>query len=310
MSQPSRRPVLGRGLSALIPGADAGGLPTPARTPGTLPIDQIEPASHQPRLRFDDRHLAELSASIRMDGLLQPILVRELGPHRYQIIAGERRFRAASLAGLSDVPVVVRDVSDAKAFELALVENVQREDLDPIEEAEAFRHLADAYGMTQEQIAQRVGKDRVTVANALRLLKLPEAVRAALIAGELTAGHARALLTAPTEAQAELARVATTEGWSVRETERRARSVRDGDRLDAADAAEPEALDAGREPPAPADPPIRSRADDAVEEQLRGSLGAPVRLVRRRGKGRIEIRFHSLDELERLIDLISGLEGT
>ncbi|MCA9561213.1 MAG: ParB/RepB/Spo0J family partition protein, partial [Myxococcales bacterium] len=229
MSQSPRRPALGRGLSALIPGADsASASAATSRSPLTLPLDQIHPAPHQPRTRFDDVHLAELTASIRADGLLQPILVRALGPQRYEIIAGERRYRASKAAGLSEVPVVVREVSDAKAFELALVENVQREDLDPIEEADAYRHLADTYGMTQEQIAQRVGKDRATVANALRLLKLPDGVRRALVGGELTAGHARALLTAPDDDRQALAEIAIAQGWSVRETERRARAVRDG----------------------------------------------------------------------------------
>lgn len=313
MSQSPRRPALGRGLSALIPGADSASASAHAhRAPSTLPIDQIQPAPHQPRTRFDDVHLAELTASVRADGLLQPILVRALGPQRYEIIAGERRYRASKAAGLSEVPVVVREVSDAKAFELALVENVQREDLDPIEEADAYRHLADTYGMTQEQIAQRVGKDRTTVANALRLLKLPEGVRRALVAGDLTAGHARALLTAPDDHRQALAEIAVSQGWSVRETERRARSVRDGEPVEAladdpAADADPTAAPApGAERPAAAP---RSAADEAVEAQLRAALGAPVRLVQRRGKGRIEIRFHSLEELERLIDLMGGLEG-
>lgn len=290
MSQ-SRRSALGRGLSALIPDA-----PRQEEAPRTglmqIPIDRISRARHQPRTVFDETALAELTASIASNGLLQPIVVRETGPERYVIVAGERRFRASKRAGLDRVPVVVRDVTDAEAFELALIENVQRADLSPLEEAEAYRHLSEQ-GWTQEEIARRVGKDRATVSNALRLLRLPEAVRALVAAGALTAGHARALLTAPADAQVELAQAAVAGGWSVRETERRARAAR-------------EAAQAVAEKQQAAAP---TAGQQAVEAQLRAALGAPVRLVNRRGKGRIEIRFHSLGELERLLDLISGLEG-
>ncbi|MCB9546503.1 MAG: ParB/RepB/Spo0J family partition protein [Myxococcales bacterium] len=290
MSQP-RRPALGRGLSALIPSADA---PT---GPSTLPISQVHPSATQPRTAFDDQRIAELSASIEANGILQPILVRRVSRERYEIIAGERRFRAARRAGLAEVPVTIRDASDSEAYELALVENVQREDLNPVEEALAYRHLADLRGMTQEEVAQRVGKDRVTVANSLRLLKLPPPILDRLAAAEITAGHARAILTCPDpEGQLELAQQAVDGGWSVRETERQARARKQP------------------APPPPADetPSVDeapSPATRAVEEQLRALLGAPVRLVHRGGQGRIEIRFHSLDELERLIDLISGVDG-
>lgn len=290
MSQ-SRRSALGRGLSALIPDA-----PRRDEAPRSgllqVPLDRISPAAHQPRTVFDESALAELAASIKANGLLQPIVVRESGPERYVIVAGERRYRASKRAGLERVPVVVREVSNAEAFELALIENVQRADLSPLEEAEAYRHLADQ-GWTQEEIARRVGKDRATVSNALRLLRLPEPVRELVAAGALTAGHARALLTAPPELQVELAQLAVAGGWSVRETERRARAARE-----ASEASKKAAVD---EPP--------TAGQQAVEAQLRAALGAPVRLVNRRGKGRIEIRFHSLGELERLLDLISGLEG-
>lgn len=293
MSQ-SRRPALGRGLSALIPGAT--GRPEEERGGvRTLPLDRIRPAHTQPRTEFDEDRIAALAASIEVDGLLQPIVVRQEGPEVYTIIAGERRYRASKRAGLESVPVVIRDVTDAQAYELALIENVQREDLGPLEEAEAYRYLAEQHQMTQEQIAQRVGRDRATISNALRLLKLPDEVRALVQAGALSAGHGRALLTAPVEHQVELAQFAVAEGWSVRETERRARAAKEG-------------------PPAPA---ARRRVEEqmpsasvrAVETQLRAALGAPIKLVNRKGKGRIEIRFHSLDELERLIDLIANLEG-
>jgi len=258
----------------------------------TLSLDQIEPARNQPRTEFDSDRIATLAASIEADGLLQPIVVRQEGPEHYSIIAGERRYRASKKAGLTSVPVVIRDVTDAEAYELALIENVQREDLGPLEEAEAFRYLADAHRMTQEQIAGRVGRDRATISNALRLLKLPESVRALVAAGALTAGHGRAILTAPPDARVSLAQLAVAEGWSVRETERRARAAKEQAR-----------------PATPTAPEMPSASARAVESQLRAALGAPIKLVNRKGKGRIEIRFHSLDELERLIDLISELQG-
>lgn len=291
MSQ-SRRPALGRGLSALIPGA---GSRSDDGRHGVhmVPLEQIEPARNQPRTDFDADRITTLAASIEVDGLLQPIVVRQEAAERYTIIAGERRYRASRQAGLESVPVVIRDVTDAEAYELALIENVQREDLGPLEEAEAFRYLADAHQMTQEQIARRVGRDRATISNALRLLKLPPSVRALVEAGALSAGHGRAILTAPAEAQEALAQLAVAEQWSVRETERRARALK-----------EEQSAPAAR--PAPQMPSASVRA---VESQLRAALGAPIKLVNRKGKGRIEIRFHSLDELERLIDLIATLEG-
>lgn len=297
MSTP-RRPVLGRGLSALIPGDE------PPAPPAALPVHQIRPASHQPRTAFDDDRIAELAASIAANGVLQPILVRRraAGAAGYEIIAGERRYRAALRAGLAEVPVVVREVADDLAFELALVENVQREDLNPLEEALAYRHLVEAGGFTQEEVARRVGKDRVTVANALRLLKLPPPILEQVAAGELSAGHARAILTCSDPAQQlELARQAAEGGWSVRETERQARALR-----------EPPPETHTTEPATPTEPPEHpppSAATLAVEAQLRALLGAPVRLLHRGGQGRIEIRFHSLDELERLLGLFSQLDG-
>ncbi len=290
MSQ-SRRPALGRGLSALIPGANTRAEEN-RHGIQTVPLEQVQPARNQPRTAFDAERITALAASIEADGLLQPIVVRQDGPELFSIIAGERRYRASREAGLTSVPVVIRDVTDAEAYELALIENVQREDLGPLEEAEAFRYLADAHQMTQEQIARRVGRDRATISNALRLLKLPAAVRALVEAGALSAGHGRAILTAPPADQEALAQLAVAEGWSVRETERRARAAKE------------------KSQPAPKKgPDMPSASVRAVESQLRAALGAPIKLVNRKGKGRIEIRFHSLDELERLIDLISALEG-
>jgi ParB family chromosome partitioning protein len=266
----------------------------------TLSVDLID-TTVQPRVQFNAARLEELAESIRTSGILQPLLVRSTGNGRYSIIAGERRFRASGLAGLTEVPVVIRDATTAEAYELALVENIQREDLDPIEEALAYRHLVDNYRLTQERIAQRVGKDRATIANALRLLKLPESVQTDIVAGELSAGHARAILSAPEAQRIGLAQQAMDDGWSVRETERQARARREAEAPKTEDAPEEIAEDASPELPA--------TANTAVEDQLRGSLGAPVRLVHKGGKGRLEIRFHSLDELDRLIELLNSLES-
>ncbi len=325
----SRRPALGRGLEALIPGASAfqnSSGPSDG-SPHRLPTSQVRASLNQPRRYFDEKALGQLADSISENGILQPIVVRRVAEDDYVIIAGERRFRAAQRAGLLDVPVVIREATDAEAFELALVENIQRQDLNPMEESEAYHHLVDAYGMTQEQIARRVGKDRTTVSNALRLLKLPAEVRDLVRQGIISAGHARAVMTVKDPDQrAQFAGLLAGRGWSVRETERRAREVRKGIPVDLSwddmlpgtdtpsepppvpfDAAEPEGLST------PADDDeqhtaTRSPADEAVEAELRGVLGAPVRLVHRAGKGRVEIRFHSLDELERLLDMFRRLE--
>jgi len=288
MSQ-TRRTVLGRGLSALIP--DAGQDALGGASLRQIPLVQITAAEHQPRTHFDHARLAELSVSIRENGVLQPIIVRQIGHAQYTIIAGERRYRAAKLAGLEAVPVVVRDSTDQEAYDLALVENVQREDLNPLEEAEAFRHLVEERNLTQLDIAKLIGKDRATVSNALRLLKLSPKIQELVQAGSLSAGHGRAVLTAPVEHREPLARRAAVNGWSVRETERRARHIRETD-LDA-DVQSREASPGHR----------------AVEAQIRSAVGAPVRLVNRDGKGRIELRFNTPAELERLIELLSSFEG-
>jgi ParB family chromosome partitioning protein len=287
MSQ-TRRSVLGRGLSALIPDA---GLSAGDASLRQIPLIQISAAEHQPRTHFDHARLVELSVSIGENGILQPIIVRQIGHAQYTIIAGERRYRAAKLAGLEVVPVVVRDSTDQEAYDLALVENLQREDLNPLEEAEAFRHLVEERSLTQTDIGKLIGKDRATVSNALRLLKLSPKIQELVQIGSLTAGHGRAVLTAPIGHREPLAHRAAVNGWSVRETERRARQIRETD------------LDTdvrGGEP---------SPGHRAVEAQIRSALGAPVRLVNRAGKGRIELRFNTPAELERLIELLSSLEG-
>jgi ParB family chromosome partitioning protein len=309
----------------LIP--DAGGSPLADRptAPTTeLPIEEIRAAEDQPRTVFDEAAIEELAASIRENGVIQPLIVRQVAPHEYVLIAGERRWRAAGRCGMRRVPVVVRDVTPDIAYQLALIENVQRQDLRPLEEAEAYQHLLQTAQLTQEELARRVGKDRATVANALRLLRLPPDLRARVESGVLTPGHVRALLTVPDEAlQRQLALRVETDGWSVRETERQARSARrsneDVNSDIVPDVPEPPVsrppnpltnpADAGpRKQPTPAPPPRRS-ALDAVEQQLRTALGAPVTLVHRAGAGRIEIKFHSLDELDRLVELIGQLEG-
>jgi ParB family chromosome partitioning protein len=334
MNSQSRRPVLGRGLSALIP--DAGGAPPaerPVAAPLDLPIDEIRPAQDQPRTVFDDAAIDELAASIRENGIIQPVIVRQVAPHEYVLIAGERRWRAAGRVGLRRMPVVVRDVTPDVAYQLALIENVQRQDLRPLEEAEAYQHLLQTAQLTQEELARRVGKDRATVANALRLLRLPADLRVRVESGVLTPGHIRALLTVPDETiQRQLAVRIESEGWSVRETERQARAARrateDGETDIVPDVPVPGTLpgpesnpdharsrptETGRPAPSPAQTssgaPHRRSALEAVEQQLRTALGAPVTLVHRGGAGRIEIKFHSLDELDRLVDLIGQLEG-
>jgi len=324
MNATPRRAVLGRGLSALIPGGanDNTTAPLSQGGPQTLPIDQLRPSDKQPRTEFDDAAIAELSASILENGLIQPIVVRQIEPDAYAIIAGERRWRASNRAGLREVPVVIRDVTESHAYQLALIENVQRQDLRPLEEAEAYQHLMDAARLTQDEVARRVGKDRATVANALRLLRVGPALRTRLSAGQLTAGHVRALLVLEYEEdQIDLATLAETHGWSVRETERQARQRREaraGGELPApstpalqrdSPASEGRRHPAEREPPPPQASEGYRRAADTLETQLRGALGAPVNIVQRAGSGRIEVRFHSLAELERLVDLLTRLEG-
>lgn len=215
----AKRPVLGRGLSALLP--TAGPAPVPQRGVLVVGIDEIHLDQNNPRRSLRREALEELAASIRAQGVLQPVLVRRRGEGGYAVVAGERRTRAAREAGLSEVPVIVKEFSDAEAFEVALVENIQREDLNPIEEAEAYQRLLGEHGLTQEQLGQRVGKDRSTITNALRLLKLPAPLRDRVVAGVLTAGHAKVLLGLDDEARmVRLADQVAERGLSVREVEK------------------------------------------------------------------------------------------
>jgi len=277
-----KRKALGKGLSALLPDPDAS---ESARETGTAQVatESLEPNPFQPRTNLDPSRLDELAQSIRESGIVQPILVRRVGA-RFQIIAGERRWRAAQRLGLPSVPVSVRDVPDEQLLELALVENIQRQELTPLEEAQAFHRLQEEFRLTQEQIARKVGRDRSTVANTLRLLRLAREVRELLGAGRLDSGHARALLGLErAEDQVALAREAVRRGLSVREVEQRVALLR-----------APRASAAPRK-----DPNTR-----AAEERLRGVLGTRVEIVRRGKGGVLRVRFASEAELSRLYDLL------
>ena len=281
-----KRPALGKGLSALIPDA-----PEPRLSQSEVDIDRLVSNRFQPRVHSDDARLDELAQSIRANGIIQPIVVRRDG-EMFQIIAGERRWRAAIKAGLLRVPVVVRDIpgnQERSLLEMALVENIQREDLNPIEEALAYRRLSDEFELKQEDIATAVGKDRATVANHLRLLKLPDEVRQDVASGTLSMGHARALLALASEAdQRRLARDVITRNLSVRETESMVKKI----------------VEAGTGPVdrAPAKTDVHTRA---AEERLRLLLGTRVRIVRHGTRGRIEIDFVSEDELIRIYDQLT-----
>ena len=284
-----KRPALGKGLSALIP--DVPELRT-GGSPSEIDVDQISPNEHQPRHRFEDARLDELAQSIKANGVIQPIVVRKVDGG-YRIIAGERRWRAAQRAGLTRVPVVIKDVSagrDAQLLEMALIENIQREDLNPIDQAAAYEKLSTDFSMTQEEIAAAVGKDRSSVANHMRLLKLPEEVRAEVAAGRLSMGHARALIAIADEgSQRQIAREVIARNLSVRETEAMVKRI--GRNSSAT----------GRRAPAAAD--VHTRA---AEEKLRMTLGTRVRINRKGQGGRIEIDFGSEDELQRLYEALTS----
>ena len=281
-----KRPALGKGLSALIPDA-----PQARQTAVEADIDRLVPNDFQPRGSLDEARLQELAQSIRANGMIQPIVVRKAAD-RFQIIAGERRWRAAKLAGLLRVPIVVRDIvpGERSQLELALVENIQREDLNPIDEALAYRRLADQFELTQEQIAAAVGKDRATIANHLRLLKLPDEVRTEVASGRLSMGHARALLSLAGEAdQRRLARDVLARSLSVRETESLVKKI-------------VESGSPGREPAPPPPVDVHTRA---AEDRLKVLLGTRVRIVRQGTRGRIEIDFTSEEELIRIYDQLT-----
>lgn len=275
---------LGRGLDALIPQAPKGAASATTaapKEPTSAPIEEVHPNRAQPRTRFDDAALGELAQSIKELGVLEPILVRKRTQGGFEIIAGERRWRAAQRAGLKEVPIFVRELSTTVAFEAAIVENLQREDLNPVEIARAFQRLVDDHKHTQDSIAQKIGKDRSSIANSLRLLKLPAPVLELIENGELSEGHGRALLTAGSvAAMQKLARAAIERGWSVRETERQARAY-----------AQPE-----KDAPKPKSANVKD-----LELRLSKGLGSRVSISDNEGKGSIHIAYTSLDELDRLL---------
>jgi ParB family chromosome partitioning protein len=272
---------LGRGLGALIPPSNA-----PRHGLRDVPVDAIKPNPWQPRTHFDEQELEELAASIREHGVLQPVLVSQQPDGSFQLITGERRWRAVQLAGMPTLPALVKEVAPQASLELALVENIQRRDLNPLEEAHAFRQLLDEHGLTQEQLGQRVGKSRVTITNALRLLHLPEPVRDALAGGAITEGHARAILMANGEtARLRVLERALADHLSVRETEALSRALNASHARPVSDA--------------PRDADV-----ERLEDAFRRALGTRVRLVRGRRGGRLVITFFSDDELQGLYEAI------
>ena len=289
------RAALGRGLDALIPASSE------AQRARELPLDAIEPNPQQPRKSFAPDQSAELAESIREHGILQPLLVRQLSGGRYQLVAGERRWRAAELAGLERVPVVVVDVPDRDMLTLALVENLQREDLNPIDQAVAFQYLIDA-GLTQAQVAERIGKSRSSVANSVRLLQLPEDLRAEVTAGRLGEGHARALLGAPPELRLQLAGDAIAQQLTVREIEEAVRRLQASIRL--SDTPEPDD-EAESAPPPDTEAWDRWREDAA--EQLQRAFGTRVSVSHESSTGgRISLRWYSFEQLEYLVKRLAA----
>ena len=281
----ARKSGLGKGLESLMGGADAeiGGL----KPESSLPLSQIHPNKNQPRKEFDPEKLNELADSIKQNGVLQPILVRRKGAG-YEIVAGERRYQAAKLAGLKEIPVNIKDISDSEVFQLALIENLQRADLNPIEEAQGYSKLLKDNGFTQEQLGKILSKSRSAIANTLRLLDLPKDVQDLMAAGKLTAGHARAILAIPDEdARIELANKVVNEQLSVRQTENLA------------------SLFSGRNSEKPKREPTPSSYKRAAR-QLRLALNTNVRVKKVRNKNKIEIEFKDEDELAYILELISS----
>lgn len=284
----SKKPSgLGRGLGALL-GDDV--VNTGSQSATTLPIAEVESNSSQPRKFFDDASLAELAESIRLHGIIQPLTVRKLASGYYQIIAGERRWRAARLAGLQEVPVVVIEADDRKAAELAMIENLQREDLNPMEEALGYRSLIQQYHMTQEEAANRVGKSRPAVTNALRLLELDPSVQQQITEGQLSAGHGRALVPLSPAMQVRAAATVVQGGLSVRQTEALVKR-----------------LTAEKKDPKQAGPGQVDYAAEAQKE-LSSTLGRKVRIVTGRKKGRIELEYYGMDDLNDLLEALALLK--
>lgn len=310
----ARRSGLGKGLSALIPAEVSGAGGSALRD---VPIAQVRPNPYQPRRHFDEEAMASLAASIRELGVLQPVLVREAAPDQYELIAGERRWRAARRAGHQTIPVIVQAVSDLHSLEQALVENLHREDLNPIEEAAAFQQLVDEFGYTHDQVANRVGKSRVTITNTLRLLQLPPGVQRSLAEGSLSAGHARALLGTPDRSLQELlAKRVVAEGLTVRAVEALVRQHEHGPDDDGAgsdgigdERHGPERpLDARAAPSTPGPTPRRLPAPGVLEleELLAAHLNTRVKVDMGGSRGRVVIDFATLEDLERIYKLMVG----
>jgi ParB family chromosome partitioning protein len=283
----AKRPALGKGLGALIPDIEK----EDRKNFFSCGIEEITPSRYQPRKGFDEGRLTELANSIKEKGIIEPLIVRKRD-RGYELIVGERRWRAAQRAGIKEVPVIVRDVTTAEAMELALVENLQREDLNPLEEAEAYKRLMEEFHYTQEELAKRIGKDRATVANAVRLLKLPQEIKAYLADESISSGHARTLLglNSAEEQRTACAKI-IKRGLSVRETERLVKR-----------------LNAQR---SKRDMDVKSPREDErhlgfLEETLRKLLGTKVRIPKRGRKGKIEIEFYSEEDLERIVEIIMG----
>lgn len=283
----TKRPALGKGLGALLPDIEK----EDRKNFLYCGIEEIAPSRYQPRKGFNEKKLAELTDSIKEKGIIEPLIVRKTDGG-YELIVGERRWRAAQSAGIKEVPVIVRDVTTSEALELALVENLQREDLNPLEEAEAYKRLMEEFNYTQEELAKRIGKDRTTVANAVRLLKLPQEIKASLADETISSGHARAFLglNSPEEQKMACSRV-IQRGLSVRETERLIKRLN----------ARRSTRDMGDMPASEEDIQL-----GYLEETLRKFLGTQVRIPKRGRKGKIEIEFYSREDLERIIEIIMG----
>ena len=290
MAKRTKELGLGRGLNALLGDPE---LPAQGEGAVSLPISQVEPGLNQPRKHFDEGALADLADSIRIHGIIQPLTVRRLASGYYQIIAGERRWRAAKSAGLSEIPAVIIEADDRKVMELGLIENLQREDLNPAEEARGYRTLMEEYGLTQDQVARQMGKSRPAVANTLRLLALPDELMELLEDGSLSAGHARAILALPSPAlQREAAKKVIKDQLSVRQTEALVKVMQKGK----------------PDKPKPAEESLSLYLGE-LEKDLSGRLGRKVRIAHRGKKGRIELEYYGSQDLEGLLALLQGLQG-
>jgi ParB family chromosome partitioning protein len=279
-----RKKGLGRGLDALLAGNEGG---ADAQRQDTLPIGDLQPGKYQPRTRMDPGSLEDLAASIKAQGLIQPISVRPVANGRYEIIAGERRWRASQIAGLTEVPVLIREIPDDAALAMSLIENIQREDLNPLEEAAGLQRLIDEFGMTHQQAADAVGRSRSAASNLLRLLQLAKPAQDLLMAGDIEMGHARALLAVPKNEQGRLAAEVADKGYSVRDTERRV----------------------ARELNPPAHRAVADKSRDLLrlEDELADSMGASVKVsANRKGAGALTIRFSSLDQLDGILKRLRG----